>query len=670
MLNKILSLIIILLIVSESFFSQQNRLDSLKKELQSEQMDSVKCKLLSNIIDEENDDEWPKYMESLYKIASSHININSQLNTKSDSVFYTFLLVAHDLKGFHNQIIGKTKEAIEYLNKSLQMADRLNNKVASINTLNNLAGIYLELKDTKIALDFFKKAYLLAKASKQDYYIGKTASNIAVCYDHLKDTINTLKYYKEALNAFIASKDIRGESLIYNNLGNFYSDINPKLASEYFKKGYEIAKKSNDKRGTAYLAGNISSMALQSKNLNEASKFGLEAFNLAKEIGNPGTIKAQSHNMYQIETEKKNYKEAIEYLKLFYKMRDSINNTNNVKEAMNQKLSYEYKMKKTLDDAENVKTLAMSKQRENNQKIISISIGLGLLLVFIFSIFTLKKLKETRKQKKIIEFQKAEVDLSKNIIEEKQKEILDSINYAKRIQYTLLAHDEFLKENLPQHFIYFKPKDIVSGDFYWATSVNSPTEQRFYLAVCDSTGHGVPGAFMSLLNISFLQEAINEKNIAEPGKVLDFVRERLIANISKDGQKDGFDGTLICINKSTHTITYAAANNKPVLFSNREIIELENDRMPVGYGDINRNFRTFTLQANKGDRLYLYTDGMADQFGGPHGKKFKYKQLNQLLETFSNVTPELQKHTLDKTFNRWKGSLEQIDDVCILGLIL
>jgi serine phosphatase RsbU (regulator of sigma subunit)/uncharacterized protein YoxC len=664
MLHKIHSLIIILLLFSESFFSQQNRLDSLKKELQSEQIDSVKCKLLSNIIDEENDDEWPKYMESLFKIASSHININSQLKTKSDSVFYTFLLVAHDLKGFHNQIIGKTKEAIEYLNKSLQMADRLNNKVASINTLNNLAGIYLELKDTKIAMDFFKKAYLLAKASKQDYYIGKTASNIAICYDNLKDTINTLKYYKEALNAFIASKDIRGESLIYNNLGSFYSDIDPKLASQYFKKGYEITKVINDKRGMAYLAGNISSMALQSKNLNEASKYGLEAFNLAKEIGNPGTIKTQSQNMYKIETEKKNYKEAIEYLKLFYKMRDSINNTNNIKEAMNQKLSYEYKMKKALDDAENIKTLAMSKQRENNQKIISISIGLGLLLVFIFSIFTLKKLKETRKQKKIIEFQKAEVDLSKNIIEEKQKEILDSINYAKRIQYTLLAHDEFLKENLPNHFVYFQPKDIVSGDFYWATK----KADKFYLAVCDSTGHGVPGAFMSLLNISFLQEAINEKNIEEPGEVLDFVRERLITNISKEGQKDGFDGILICINQSNNSISYAAANNKPVLIRSGNFHELEADRMPVGSGEVNRNFKTNHIEIHKGDMLFLYTDGMADQFGGPHGKKFKYKQLNQLLLTFSTTMPEGQKNILVNTFNNWKGNLEQIDDVCVLGL--
>jgi serine phosphatase RsbU (regulator of sigma subunit) len=210
----------------------------------------------------------------------------------------------------------------------------------------------------------------------------------------------------------------------------------------------------------------------------------------------------------------------------------------------------------------------------------------------------------------------------------------------------------------------FNPKDIVSGDFYWATK----REHLFYLAICDSTGHGVPGAFMSLLNIGFLSEAINEKDIYEPHKVFDYVRDRLINSLGKEGQKDGFDGILLCINTITNTISYAAAHNEPILISNNTIIELEKDKMPVGIGERKENFNLYTVNASQGDTLYLYTDGYADQFGGPKGKKFKYKQLNDLLLSNSALALSEQSKILNSKFEEWKGNLEQVDDVCIIGI--
>jgi ligand-binding sensor domain-containing protein/serine phosphatase RsbU (regulator of sigma subunit) len=256
--------------------------------------------------------------------------------------------------------------------------------------------------------------------------------------------------------------------------------------------------------------------------------------------------------------------------------------------------------------------------------------------------------------------EKNKVEEKNEIIEKKQKEILDSINYARRIQYSLLANDQVLSENLPEHFILFKPKDIVSGDFYWATKKN----ERFYLAVCDSTGHGVPGAFMSLLNISFLNEAVNEKNISEPHKVLNHVREQLIQNM--DGGQDGMDAILVCFERNR--ISYSAAHNKPVLIRKGKVIELQTDKMPVGKGEKMESFSGFELNAEKGDMLYMFTDGYADQFGGEKGKKFKYKQLHETLISISEEPMNVQKERLQKTFESWKGTLEQIDDVCILGV--
>lgn len=263
-----------------------------------------------------------------------------------------------------------------------------------------------------------------------------------------------------------------------------------------------------------------------------------------------------------------------------------------------------------------------------------------------------------------VEERTAEVVKQKNVIEEKQKEIVDSIMYAKRIQTTILASESFLNKNLPEHFVYFKPKDIVSGDFYWATS----KDNRFYFAVCDSTGHGVPGAFMSLLNISFLNEGISQKVIEQPNEILNHVRRRLIKNISKEGGKDGMDGILLCIDSKTKQYTYAAAHNKPIVVSNGAIVEYHADKMPIGVGVREDDFTHHALPLKKGDILYMYTDGYADQFGGPKGKKFKYKHLHEVLLNNSHLPMAEQKNILSKTFDDWKGSLEQIDDVCVIGI--
>lgn len=277
-----------------------------------------------------------------------------------------------------------------------------------------------------------------------------------------------------------------------------------------------------------------------------------------------------------------------------------------------------------------------------------------------------------------------EIEDKKNEIEEKQKEIFDSIACANRIQSAILANTELLDEKLNKenYFILFKPKDIVSGDFYWATSVNAKYkiqepefslnkfDELFYLALCDSTGHGVPGAFMSILNMSFISEAIKERSIYEPNKIFDFVRKRLIESISSEEQKDGFDGILVCINKTTQKITFAAANNNPVLVSNNEMKHLPTDKMPVGKGEKTAPFNLYTVDYKPGDFMYLYSDGYADQFGGPKGKKFKYKPLEELILKNSVLVPNAQKKVLDTHFEAWKGNLEQVDDVLVLGIKL
>jgi serine phosphatase RsbU (regulator of sigma subunit) len=288
------------------------------------------------------------------------------------------------------------------------------------------------------------------------------------------------------------------------------------------------------------------------------------------------------------------------------------------------------------------------------------------LAYIIGSIFGFLLFERSRKLRKKVESQK-------DIIEKSKKEILDSINYAKRIQYSLLASDSLLNENLPNHFLFFKPKDVVSGDFYWGTSTSSVTNKNFILATADSTGHGVPGAIMSMLNISCLNEAINADKLTQPSDILNATRKKIINHLANDGSadggKDGMDCSLISFDFKNKKLIYAAANNPVWIIRDKTLIVLEADRMPIGKHDkdsIPFTQREFDLQS--GDVVYTLTDGFADQFGGPKGKKFMYKQLENLLISISNKPMQEQKALLEETFNQWKGDLEQVDDVCVIGV--
>lgn len=261
---------------------------------------------------------------------------------------------------------------------------------------------------------------------------------------------------------------------------------------------------------------------------------------------------------------------------------------------------------------------------------------------------------------------KKSVEEKSAVIHENNKEITDSINYAKRIQHTLLANELLLKNNLGDHFILYKPKDIVSGDFYWATY----RDDKFYLAACDSTGHGVPGAFMSLLNISFLNEAINVRDMVAPNEIFGYIRSKLIESISQDGGQDGMDGVLVCIDKGNKKLGFAAAHNAPILIRKNTVIEFEADKMPIGKGDRADNFKQQIIDIEEGDTIYLYTDGYTDQFGGGKGKKFKYKQMKALLQSICNQPMNEQRKILDDIITNWKGDLEQTDDILIIGFKL
>ena len=267
----------------------------------------------------------------------------------------------------------------------------------------------------------------------------------------------------------------------------------------------------------------------------------------------------------------------------------------------------------------------------------------------------------------------AEVLEQKHIIEEKHKEITDSINYAERIQRSFLATKQILDENLSDYFVMFKPKDIVSGDFYWAGKLNNG---NFAFVTADSTGHGVPGAIMSLLNITSLEKAI--ESLDQPSEILNSTRKTIIERLKKDGSehggKDGMDASLTVYDFKNKKLIIAAANNPVWIMRNSgteavEVIEVKPDKMPIGKHDKDGlSFNQQEINLLAGDVIYTLTDGFPDQFGGEKGKKYLSKNLRELLAANAHLSMNEQKKLLENTFSDWLGNLEQVDDVTIIGV--
>ncbi|PCJ84380.1 MAG: hypothetical protein COA57_09275 [Flavobacteriales bacterium] len=255
-------------------------------------------------------------------------------------------------------------------------------------------------------------------------------------------------------------------------------------------------------------------------------------------------------------------------------------------------------------------------------------------------------------------------------IEEKNKEITDSIEYAQNIQKAFLVSDEYLNTALAEHFLLFKPRDIVSGDFYWCYQ---STEGKVIWTAVDCTGHGVPGAFMSMIGTGFLNEIIIENGITRADVILNKLREKIITALGQTGklgeQKDGMDMALCVWDRQGDKLEFAGANNSLWLLRGNEIQEFKADRQPIGYfSDELKPFTKHEIQLQKGDLLYTFSDGYQDQFGGPKGKKFKAKMFKELLVSIKDKPMEKQKTIIDQKIEEWKGDLEQVDDICIIGV--
>jgi serine phosphatase RsbU (regulator of sigma subunit) len=531
--------------------------------------------------------------------------------------------------GLISKYIGKNDKALEYYTRSLKLKEEIGDLTAICNSYNNIGLLYYETGEYQKSKPYYLRALEMGRKNGDSSSVAMVLGNIALLYNEQYDTENALKYYKPSLD-------------IYEKLG--------------------------DKNGQATILANIGMVYHRKRDLPKCVEYNMRALAMFREMGARDWVTEIYKNLYQVYALSKDFDKAYDYHVKYVQLKDSIFTEENNKAYAEIETKYESEKKQKEIELLNQRAQIQTIELNKNRVILYSFIG-GFILILLMSLVIYNRYKLKRTANVLLEKQNSEISGQKNVIEEKNKDITDSIHYAKRIQDAILPSPDKILHSLPGSFVLFRPKDIVSGDFYY---FNELGDAEMIIAAADCTGHGVPGAFMSILGFNALEQAINENKQKEPSGILNQINAIISTTLNQGNKeqsvKDGMDIALCHIDKKSRQIRYAGANNPLWVISGNELFEYKANKKPIGVSEgTDSGFISHTIQLKEGDAFYLFSDGYADQFGGEKGKKFKYKQLKELLLSFQDQPMKEQHDTLDTVMNKWKGNLEQIDDILIIG---
>lgn len=558
--------------------------------------------------------------------------------------------------------------SLEHYFTAVKYLEGIHNESKLTSALNNIANIYFTQKLYDKALEYHLRSLEISKRLGAKSSIASSLNNLGLVYREKKDYKKAIEAYEEALKIAIEVNHKVGQSLLWNNLGKCRRIIGQyDEALKCFNEALKLKIEIGDANGAAHSYNNIGDVYYDLKQYNRSIEYNMLSIAESKKNNNAGTLVNAYQSLSMAYRELKDYKNAYMYHEMFFTIKDSLLNIEKMEQMaeMSTRFETEKKDKELIKkDAEIQFSEVESKRRATQRNAFLV----GFVLIALLALVILKNLRDKQKANAKLTDAYGVIELKNRIVEEKNKNITDSINYAKRIQSALLASGSLLQRNLPEYFVLYLPKDIVSGDFYWAHQ----SDDSFLICTGDCTGHGVPGAFMSLLSISSLNEIVIEKKINAPNLVLDQLRDKIIKVMNPEGslQKsyEGMDGTLCRYNFKSNELSFSGANNGVWIVSDGELREYKGDKQPIGFHVDAKPFALQQVKLKKSDIVYTYTDGYADQFGGEKGKKFKYKQLQSLLLSVSSQPMQDQKKLLEKALLDWKGGFEQVDDILLIGV--
>ncbi|MDO8998125.1 MAG: tetratricopeptide repeat protein [Bacteroidota bacterium] len=571
---------------------------------------------------------------------------------------------------------GNTSEAIKNYLLGLKLRAELNDKSQMGASYANIGNVYFNERKYDEALKNYKLAVNLFEETNTKFGLANAISNIGNLYLELGKIDTAYNFFNKSLKISLEINDKRGISSSYNHLGSIYL-IQKKytLAKDYFNRALKMQEETENIEGMVGTINDIGRVEIELNNISSAEKKLKENLIILKKTRSLKILADCYALLSRIDTLKRDYKNSFYHYKLHVEYMDSVRNKDNSEKIIQQQLTFDFNKKEAETKEKQLKKDIVAKEELRQQKkITNISIGAG-VLVFLFLVIAIRAYNGKQKANLITLQQKIEVEKQKHLVDEKQKEIIDSITYAKRLQEAILPPFEFINKHFKHNFILYKPKDLVAGDFYWSEKIGD----KFYIAAADSTGHGVPGALVSIVCSNALHRTVKEFNISETGKILDKTRELVLETFEKSTSdvKDGMDISLLCIDNKNKKIFWSGANN-PLWYishssnSNKvggnELMVIKADKQPIGKTDNPKPFTTHEIDYIENTTFYLFTDGFADQFGGPSGKKFNKKQFSELLIKNNQLTLHEQKDCINEVFENWKGNLGQVDDVCLIGI--
>jgi len=709
------NIVLIFILLSQAVFSQKiSKIDSLKSLLEKTQNPNTRIdvknelawelrnskqedaeKYVVQALEESKKTQYFKGMGEAYKNkASIEMNSSRLLESASnlDSALQIWKVLLHkdpsnknflemESRTYNNfglvyKKLEKLNVALDYYLKSLKIAEKISDKKLISICFVNIGSVYKDIPDQNLALEYYRKANKISEELNDLETQLASFHNIGIIFSDKKLFDSARWYLKKSLKLKMDLKNRRGISISYNSLGNLFLNLNQvDSALWFFNQSLKIKSEFNDKKGIANTLSSIGDCYLKQNKLKEALITYQQAFQYGKESKYFIEIQLISVQLSKVYEKLGDYKSCVEYLKIEKEVSDSITKNKKVEEITKLRLNFEFDKKEALLLLESEKQDAIIKK----QKIVTISLFLGIILVLALLIisykaFIIKKKSNLLLQKYNTEIinRNQEILLQNEIITKSKKHIEDSIRYAHKIQKAVLPNIGEMQDWFERYFILYLPRDIVSGDFYWAQPCKHHGEQHVFFLVADCTGHGVPGAFMSMLGIAFLNEIVKENEVLPANQYLEILRNKIKSALQQTGKEgeaqDGMDISFCIYHTSIKVLEFALANHNLYYINDKQLKVFKGDKNPIGIYRKERPFTRQTIDLQEGDAVYISSDGYVSQFGGESNEKYKSERFKNLLMKAHHLDINEQKDYFYHDFFQWKGSNEQIDDVLVMGL--
>lgn len=659
------------------------------------------------------------------KYAQIAQNISEKLITNTKS-FKGKIFLATSLKtvGDIYRSMEDYSNALNLYKKELKVREEIGNKTDLALCYNSIGLIYNFQDDLARSLEYFFKALKTMEEASDKKELTRIYNSLGIAYFRQQNITKALEYYTKEVVEGERLKDERSVATAHMNMGAIYAGQgNIDSALKEFIKFQKISEKRNDKAGIALAVMDIGEIYARKGNYAKALEFNTKAMKLYEEAGyksdlalayyNQGYIylsmaikglqkkktNLAAANFYlkkaltlheqvgQIEGMQYCYealstldsctgnaKGELENYKKYVRYGDSLRNQENTVQSIRTEMNYEFEKKQTSANLQQTKKETLATQENDKQKALRNLFIIAFVFMLILSIFIFKNYRQKKLVNNVISLQKIEVEKQKSIVEKNQKQIIDSINYAKRIQSSMLPNYTILKKAFKENFIFYKPKDIVSGDFYWFYTL--PGKNETIVVIADCTGHGVPGAFLSMIGTTLLNEIVCHKNITDPAEIIKALNAGLISTLvtkKKETHSDGMDISICKINTETKTLYFAGANQILCLVNDHQVEKIESQVNSIdGVFDLSYsgNFVSTEKKLKPSTALFMSTDGFADQTGEGTGKKFLSSRFESLLTEIHILPGDDQLKRIESSFTSWKGSQKQIDDILVIGITI